>query len=103
MLPYVTIAMPRYYIRGMKGEHFDVFNKKTNAIKEAVALAIEYPGNTFLVVKKVYSKETTVFSFKFEAQFKLEDIKDVYNGVIDSCQKKLKKTRFWREPDGTDT
>ena len=95
-----TIAVPRYRIENAKGDFFDVFNKRVNAIKGAIALAAEYPGNTFLVVKVVYQKRKVIFRFQVEPQFDLDDIKDVYQGIIDVYQKKLKKTRFWRKSDG---
>jgi hypothetical protein len=94
-----SIAVPRYRVCGVRGDFFDVFNKKTNAIKAAVKMAVEYPGTTFQVVKKVFQKETVVFSFKIETQTDFDDLQDVYRSVIEVYQKKLAKTRFWRKPD----
>lgn len=94
-----SIAVPRYQIRGIRGDVFDVFNKKTNAIKAAIQMAIEYPGTAFQVVKRVFKKETVVFSFKIETQTDFYDLQDVYRSIIEVYQKKLAKTRFWRKPD----
>jgi|SRR5579885_1222506 len=94
-----TIATPRYRIEGEKGEYFDVFNKRTNAIKAAIKMAAEYPGTTFLVVKLVFHKRKVVFRFKVDTQFDFDDLQDVYRGIIEVYQKKLDKTRFWRKSD----
>lgn len=100
--PY-SIAVPIYQIRSVKGNVFDVFNKKTNAIKTAVKMAAEYPGTTFQVFKKVFHKETLVFSFKIEAQVDFDNLQDMYRGIIETYQKKLTKTRFWRKSDADDS
>ena len=97
----MTSATPRYRIQGVKGEYYDVFNKRANAIKAAIQMATEYPGTTFLVVRKTLLKEKIVFSFKIESDFQFDDIKDVYQGIIDVYQKKLNKTKYWRKPDVT--
>lgn len=94
-----TIATPRYRIEGVKGEYFDVFNKRTNAIKAAIKMASDYPGTTFLVVKCVFHKRKVVFNYKVETQFDFDDMQDVYRGIIEVYQKKLDKTRFWRKSD----
>lgn len=95
----MTAATPRYRIEGVKGEYFDVFNKRKNAIKAAITLAIEYPGATFLVVKKVNFKDKIVFRFKVEVDFQFDDVQDFYRGVIEAYQEKLDKTKYWRKPD----
>ena len=92
-----TIATPRYKIEGVKGEYYDVFNKRSNAIKAAIGMAIEYPGATFLVVKHVSHKTKVIFKIKIESQFEFEDVQNVYSGIIDLYQKKLDKTKFWRK------
>src|SRR5689334_12032407 len=96
-----TGATPRYRIEGVKGEFYDVFNKKANAIKAAIALAVEYPGTTFLVRKKSLLKEKIVFSFKVEVNHQFDDLQDVCKGVIEAYQTKLDKTKYWRKPDVT--
>jgi len=97
--PY-TIATPRYRIEGVKGEYYDVFNKRANAIKAAISMAVEYPGATFLVVKHVFHKTKVIFKIKIDSQFEFEDLQNVCNGMIDTYQKKLDKTKFWRKSDG---
>ena len=99
MVKAYSIATPYYQIRGVKGEVFDVFNKKHNAIKKAIGLAVEYPGTDFQVVKKVYHKEAVVFSFKIETKFDFSDLQYVYSSLIKAYQKKLDKTKFWRTAD----
>lgn len=99
--PAMTGATPRYRIQGVKGEYFDVFNKRANAIKAAIQMASEYPGTTFLVVKKTLFKEKIVFRFKIESEFQFDDLQAVCNGVIEAYQKKLNKTKYWRKPDAT--
>lgn len=96
-----SIAVPRYQIRGIKGDVFDVFNRRTNAIQAAISMAVEYPGATFQVIKQVFHKEKLIFQFKIETQVEFDDIQDMYRSVIETYQKKLNKTRFWRKPDGT--
>lgn len=96
-----TGATPRYRIEGVKGEYFDVFNKKANAIKAAIAMAVEYPGTTFLVNRKSLVSEKIIFSFKIEADYRFDDVQDVYNGIIEAYQSKLDKTKYWRKPDAT--
>jgi hypothetical protein len=96
-----TGATPRYRVEGVKGEYFDVFNKKANAIKAAIAMAVEYPGTTFLVRKKSLIKEKIIFSFKIEANYQFEDLQDVFKGVIETYQTKLDKTKYWRKSDVT--
>lgn len=99
--PPMTGAAPRYRIQGVKGEYFDVFSKRANAIKAAIKMATEYPGTTFVVVKKTNVTEKTIFSFKIEVDFQFDDIQDVYGGVVEAFQKKLNKTKYWRKPDVT--
>lgn len=94
-----TIATPRYRIEGVKGEYFDVFNKRANAIKAAVKMAAEYPGTTFLVVKKVNHKDKVIFRFKVEVQFEFDDLQDMCKAVIETYQEKLSKTKYWRKPE----
>lgn len=95
----MTGATPRYRLEGVKGEFFDVFAKKANAIKAAVQMAAEYPGTTFLVVRTTFLKKKVVFRFKLEIEYQFEDIQDVYRGIIDVYQDKLDKTKYWRKPD----
>ena len=97
----MTGESPRYRIEGVKGEYFDVFSKKSNAIKAAIALAVEHTGTTFLVVRTTLIKKKVVFSFKLEAEYQFDDIQDVYQGIVDVYQKKLNKTKYWRKPDVT--
>lgn len=99
--PPMTGATARYRVEGVKGEFFDVFAKKANAIKEAVVLATEYPGTTFLVVKTTLVKRKVIFKFKIETEFRFDDVQDVYRAIIETYQQKLDKTRYWRKPDVT--
>lgn len=94
----MTAGTPRYRVEGVKGEYFDVFNKRKNAIKAAIKLATEYPGTTFLVIKKTL-KDKIVFRFKIEVDFQFNDIQDFYRSVIEAYQEKLDKTKYWRKPD----
>jgi hypothetical protein len=96
-----TIATPRYSIESVKGAHFDIFNQRLNAIKAAIKLAVEYPGNTFIVVKKVNHTSKTIFSFKVEVQMELDDLQEIYQGIIDTYQIKKDKTKYWRKSDVT--
>src|SRR5271157_514615 len=95
----MTAATPRYRIEGVNGEYFDVFNKRANAIKAAIKMATEYPGTTFVVVKKVNLKDKVIFRFEIEIDFQFDDVQDVYRGIIEAYQKKLDKTKYWRKPD----
>ncbi len=88
---------PRYQIQSVKGDYFDVFNQRKNAIRGAIKLAVEYPGATFLVIKKVNQKDKTIFRFKIEADFDFDDLQEMYCGVIEAYQKKLDKTKYWRK------
>lgn len=94
-----TAATPRYRIEGVKGEYFDVFSKRANAIKAAIKMAIEYPGTTFVVVKKVNLKDKVIFRFKLEVDVEFRDVQDMYQGAIEVYQKKYDTTRYWRKPD----
>lgn len=96
-----TGTPPRYRIEGVKGEFFDVFAKRANAIKAAIALAIEHPGTEFLVVRTTLVKKKVVFRFKLEVEYQFNDLQDVYRGIIEVYQKKLDKTKYWRKPDVT--
>jgi len=96
-----TASTPRYRIEGVKGEYFDVFNKRANAIKAAIAMAAEYPGTTFRVVKTTLLKSKIIFSFKIESDYAFEDLQSMCNGVIEVYQNKLNKTKYWRKPDVT--
>jgi hypothetical protein len=99
MKNYTTNATPRYFIQSEKGDHFNIFKRRENAIKACINLAFEFPGNTFIVVKKVYSKNKNIFSFNLTSQFDLTDIKLVYSGIMEASQSKLEKTRFWRKAE----
>ena len=94
-----TAATPRYRIEGVKGEYFDVFSKRANAIKAAIKMATEYPGTTFVVVKKVNLKDKVIFRFKIEVGLEFDDLQDVYRSIVEVYQKKLDKTKYWRKPD----
>jgi hypothetical protein len=94
-----TIATPRYAVESANGTHLDIFSKRVNAIRAVIRLASEYPGNTFVVIKKVHRKRKTIFSFKIDVSMDFEDARDVYQGVVDIYQKKFNKARFWRKLD----
>lgn len=96
-----TIAVPRYALESAKGDHLDIFNKRVNAIKAAIKMASEYPGNTFVVVKKHMHKRKVIFSFKLDVQLNFEDVHSFNQAMIDVFQAKLNKTRFWRKKDGS--
>jgi hypothetical protein len=100
MTKQFTFGTPRYRIEGVKGERFDVFRKRSNAIKAAVKMASEYHGVTFLVVKVTGFKEKVIFKFKIENDFHFNDLQDVYRSIIEVYQKKLNKTRFWTKSNG---
>jgi len=95
----MTGATPRYRLEGVKGEFFDVFAKRANAIKAAIKMATEYPGTTFLVVRTTLLKKKVVFKMKIEMDFQFSDIQDVYGGMVDVYQHKLDKTKYWRKAD----
>jgi ATP-dependent Clp protease ATP-binding subunit ClpA len=97
-VPFTT-KTPRYRIESVKGDHFDVFNQRKNAIKKAIKLAAEYPGATFLVVKRVNMKDKIIFRFKMEMEFDFDDLQDMCRGIIETYQEKLDKTKYWRKPD----
>lgn len=94
---YTTIATPEYTIKNAKGDHFDVFKKRENAIAAAIEMAFEYPGATFIVIKKVFMKEKEVFSFKFDSKYDFEDFQIIFNSILNASQNKLKKTKYWRK------
>lgn len=94
-----TIATPRYYIRGQNGDHFDVFNKRANAIAAAMEFASNFSGVTFLVVKKVFNKEKTIFSIKLDVSSDFNDTQLIYKNMVKVFQSKLNKTKYWRKSD----
>lgn len=95
----MTGATSRYRVEGVKGEYYDVFAKKANAIKAAIELATEFPGTTFLVIRYSMVKRKVIFRFKLDIEFAFNDVQDVYRAMIDTYQKKLDKTKYWRKPD----
>lgn len=94
-----TPATPRYRIQSEKGDFLDVYNKRANAIKACTKMAIEYPGACFYVVKRVNFKDEVIFSMKWARDVEFEDIKPMYEALVDTLQKELDKTRYWRKPD----
>lgn len=96
-----TTAVPRYAVESAKGDYLDIFSQRDHAIKAAIKLATEYPGATFVVVKKVHRKRKIIFSFTLDLKMNFDDVQDVYRGIISVYQKKLNKTRFWRKSDGS--
>lgn len=94
-------STPRYRIEGVKGEYYDVFSKRANAIKAAVEMAVGYPGNTFLVVRTSLISRKVVFKYRVEAEFAFDDLQDVYRAIAEVYQEKLDKTKYWRKPDVT--
>lgn len=64
MVKPFKINILQYHIMGLKSEHFIVFNKRSNSIREAIKLAAEYLGTTFQVVKRVFNKDKIIFSIK---------------------------------------
>jgi hypothetical protein len=99
MPPALTAKTPRYRIESVKGELFDTFKQRKNAIRGAVRMAIEYPGATFLVIKMVNLKSKVIFRVKIEVDFEFEDVQDMYSGLIQVYQKKLDKTKYWRKSE----
>jgi hypothetical protein len=97
MKTHISIVTPRYSIENARGDFFDVFSKKKNAIKSAIGFAATYPGENFLVVRKSNHKSKIVFSIKIESQIQFSDLQDFYDGMISIYQKKKEKTRFWRK------
>lgn len=95
-----TIATPRYAIESVRGDHLDIFSKRVNAIKAAIKMAAEYPGTTFLVVKKVNHKRKIIFRFMVDIQMDFNDLPDVYRAIAETFQKKSDKTKYWRKSDG---
>ena len=93
------ITTPQYLIRNEKGDHFDVFNKRENGISATIKLATDFPGNKFLLIKKVNMKEKVIFSFLVQCDFDLDDVKDIYNAIISAYQKKLESIQYWRKND----
>lgn len=94
-------STPRYRIEGVKGEYYDVFSKRANAIKAAISMAVEYPGTTFLVVRTSLVSQKIIFRYKVEIEFSFNDLQDVYRGIAEVYQEKLNKTKYWRKSDGT--
>lgn len=94
---YTTIAVPEYFIRNPKGDHFNFFRRRENAIKAAIKMAFEYPNATFVVIKKVFMKEKQIFSFKFDAEFDFEDFKTVHQSILEMSSSKLEKAHLWRK------
>jgi hypothetical protein len=88
--------MTRYQIKGIDGKYFDVFNKKAEAIKEAIKLGTEYTGITFLVIKRSINQEQIIFKFKQETTVEFDDLNNYYDGMIKVYQEKLKKIQRWR-------
>ncbi len=97
----MTGATPRYRVEGVKGEFFDVFAKRANAIKSAIAMAVEYPGTTFVVVRTTMVNRKIIFKFKIDIESQFKDIQDVYRGLLEVYQEKLNKTKYWRKSDVT--
>lgn len=97
----MTGSSPRYRVEGVKGEYFDVFSKRANAIKATVALATEHPGTEFLVVRTTLLKKKVIFRFKLESEYQFDDLQDVYRGIIEVYQEKLDKIKYWRKSDVT--
>lgn len=94
-------STPRYRIESVKGQYFDVFAKRANAIKAAISMAVEYPGTTFLVVRATLVSRKIIFRYKVETEFSFNDLQDVYRGIVEVYQEKLNKTKYWRKPDAT--
>lgn len=92
-------SVPRYLIESVNGDYFDIYNKKINAIQAAIDLAIQYPGVTFVVVKKILHKRTIIFRYALTMQAEFADLKNVYNSIIKTYQNKLDKMKYWREAD----
>ena len=94
-------STPRYRIEGVKGQYYDVFSKRANAIKAAVEMAVEYPGTTFLVVRTTLVSRKVIFKYRVEIEFDFNDLQDVYRGIVEVYQERLNKTKYWRKPDVT--
>lgn len=95
-----TIAVPRYYIYGINKEFLDIFNKRENAITKAIEFASDFPGATFLVVKKVFYKEETIFTIKLDINVDFADTQTFYQGMLKAYEKKMHKIKYWRKFDG---
>ena len=94
---YTTIATPQYFVKSVKGDFFNIFNKRENAIKEAIKMAFDYHQTTFIVTKKVLTKEKKIFSFKFDSEFEFDDFQTIHNAILNNSRMKLDKTKFWRK------
>ena len=91
----------RYRVEGVNGEFYDVFKTRKRAIRTAIQIATEYPGTTFLVIKRGLTISKTLFRFCLDAEYQFEDLQDVLQSMIDVFQKKLNKTKYWRKSDVT--
>lgn len=100
MIKPFTIATPQYAIESIKGDHFNIFSKRNNAIKNCIKMATEFPGATFVVIKKTFNKRKLIFSFKLEIQSDFEDVQTIYSSLTEVYQKKLDKTKYWRKSNG---
>lgn len=98
--PFRT-STPQYVVCGIDGQYFNIFNKKSKAIKKALEMAMEYSGTTFQVCEKINWESTVIFSINIDVKLKFEDIPDYYDNIIDLCRIKLNKMKFWRKPDGS--
>lgn len=95
-----TIATPQYHVKGIGGELLNVFGKRSNAISAAIDLAVEYPGDNFVVIRRANRKNKIIFSVSIDIKSAFSDIPDVYGKLFSVYQKKLNKTKLWRKTDG---
>jgi hypothetical protein len=94
-----TTDIPIYVIRGGDSCQFNVFNKRSKAIKNAIKMATQYSGTSFQVIEKRNWEEKVIFSINLDVSHKFEDIQTFYQAMLEIFKSKLSKTRFWRKTD----
>jgi hypothetical protein len=92
-----TVGTPRYYIKNIDGDLFDIFKQKNNAISSAIKMAIEYPANEFIVLKSVNNKEKEIFKISINIKTDLINLPEVYENMIDMLKIKVSNLSFWRK------
>lgn len=93
---FETISSPRYFVESIEKQRFDVFKKGENAIKKCMEIALKFPQNKFVVIKKVNNEESIFFSISIDMKFDVKDYNKVFSSMQSFAKSEVEKSSIWR-------
>lgn len=94
----ITAKSIRYQVIDSTGSVLDVFKQMENAVAKVFALASQFRGDKFLVIKKSLHKEEIVLELMMQMNFKFKDVSTVFGGIAKSAEEVKKiNSSVWKK------